>query len=560
MTGEVVLSAALRNNLLSLQRTQSNIDKVQQVLSTGLKVSSALDNPQNFFASESLKDRSSDLTRLLDGIGQSVQTIKAADAGVTALQRLVDQAESLVGSAREALTSGQVQASITGNVDLRNQLDVTTILGIANTDELDFEYTALNGTLATATVTIATGDSTDQLLGKINDIGGGGFFNASLTSDGFLRITETRGNSFNIVFDSDQAVAFAATDSGLASALGFGALVNASTRNGAAVANANAELTVLAATKLVSGTFFETVAGQGFAEASDLLTGVAVTDGGAARFAATGAPNLTLRINGTTTSANIAVSATTTIQNLVDAINTDTTINSLVRASYDNTTGKFTIEATSSTVQTVNITATTTAAAATNIDFDFGTDPGLITGAAIGDAEGETFFLASAATTLARLETDYNTVRTQIDQLVRDSSYRGTNLLNGDSLITYFNENRTNSLTTRGSTLTSSGLGITAATFTTSAKVEGAAAQVLAAKTALRNFGATLSNSLSVIQTRETFTQSLVSTLNEGSDKLTIADQNESGAQLLALQTRQQLGVTALSLASQAQQSVLRLF
>ena len=58
MTGEVVLSAALRSNLLSLQRTQTSIDKVQNVLSTGLKVSSALDNPQNFFASQSLKNRS----------------------------------------------------------------------------------------------------------------------------------------------------------------------------------------------------------------------------------------------------------------------------------------------------------------------------------------------------------------------------------------------------------------------------------------------------------------------------------------------------------------------
>jgi flagellin-like hook-associated protein FlgL len=69
-----------------------------------------------------------------------------------------------------------------------------------------------------------------------------------------------------------------------------------------------------------------------------------------------------------------------------------------------------------------------------------------------------------------------------------------------------------------------------------------------------------LATSLSIIQTRESFTKSLVETLNEGSDKLVVADQNEEGAKLLALQTRQQLGITALSLASQAQQAVLRLF
>ena len=76
----------------------------------------------------------------------------------------------------------------------------------------------------------------------------------------------------------------------------------------------------------------------------------------------------------------------------------------------------------------------------------------------------------------------------------------------------------------------------------------------------VRNFGSTLANDLSIIQTRESFTQSTINTLKEGADKLTLADQNEEGANLLSLQTRQQLGVTALSLASQSQQAVLRLF
>ena len=76
----------------------------------------------------------------------------------------------------------------------------------------------------------------------------------------------------------------------------------------------------------------------------------------------------------------------------------------------------------------------------------------------------------------------------------------------------------------------------------------------------VRNFGLTLANDLSVIQTREGFTQNMINTLSEGADKLTVADQNEEGAKLLALQTRQQLGVTSLSLASQSQQAILRLF
>jgi flagellin len=69
-----------------------------------------------------------------------------------------------------------------------------------------------------------------------------------------------------------------------------------------------------------------------------------------------------------------------------------------------------------------------------------------------------------------------------------------------------------------------------------------------------------LANSLSIVQTRQTFTEDLVNELEAGAEKLTVADTNEEGAKLLALQTRQQLGVTSLSLAVQSQQSVLRLF
>jgi flagellin-like hook-associated protein FlgL len=76
----------------------------------------------------------------------------------------------------------------------------------------------------------------------------------------------------------------------------------------------------------------------------------------------------------------------------------------------------------------------------------------------------------------------------------------------------------------------------------------------------VRNFGSTLANDLSIIQTRQDFTKETINNLQEGSDKLTLADKNEEGARLLALQTQQQLGVISLSMASQSAQSVLRLF
>src|ERR1035438_791287 len=110
MTNDVVLSAALRNNLLSLQNTQSSIDTHQGRLATGKKVNSALDNPQSFFASQSLTNAASDLTNLLDSVGQSIQVINAANNGVTALTTLVQQASSIASQAQSALSGSSTTA------------------------------------------------------------------------------------------------------------------------------------------------------------------------------------------------------------------------------------------------------------------------------------------------------------------------------------------------------------------------------------------------------------------------------------------------------------------
>mgnify|MGYP002135256860 CR=1 FL=1 len=151
-------------------------------------------------------------------------------------------------------------------------------------------------------------------------------------------------------------------------------------------------------------------------------------------------------------------------------------------------------------------------------------------------------------------------VRDQIDELINDAQYRGINLLGGDNLVTYFNEDNSSSLTTEGENLSSNGLGITEAVFRTSAGIASDLVKVQSALDTVRSFGTTLSNSLAIIQARRDFTEGTIATLKAGAGDLTVADQNEEGANLLALQTRQQLGVTSLALASQSQQSVLRLF
>ncbi len=162
----------------------------------------------------------------------------------------------------------------------------------------------------------------------------------------------------------------------------------------------------------------------------------------------------------------------------------------------------------------------------------------------------------------ATLATQFGDLRTQIDQLADDSGYKGTNFLGNDNLTVDFNEDGTSSLTISGFTATSTGLSISAATGSWAADtdIDAAVGEMDAALTSLRTNAKTLSSSNGVVNTRQEFTTSLINTLTEGADQLTAADTNEEGANMLALQTRQQLGIVALQLSSQAQQSVMRLF
>lgn len=115
-TNDIQLTAGIRNNLLLLQVTSEKIDRTQQRLATGNKINAAIDGAVAFFAAKGLNRRADDLAQLKDSIGQAISTIKAADTGVTAIERMLDQAKGLITSAYGAL--GKDQAS----VDLRKSL------------------------------------------------------------------------------------------------------------------------------------------------------------------------------------------------------------------------------------------------------------------------------------------------------------------------------------------------------------------------------------------------------------------------------------------------------
>jgi len=160
---------------------------------------------------------------------------------------------------------------------------------------------------------------------------------------------------------------------------------------------------------------------------------------------------------------------------------------------------------------------------------------------------------------------NFASVITQINQMVtNDANYQGNNLISGAA-----GNNLTVNFSQVGSAITinkvdlttaSTGLNLTTQNITTAGGVAAAITAINTALTTLATASASFANGLSVIQTRQDFTTNLINTLQSGATQLTIADKNEEGASMLALQTQQQLGIEALSLSSQANQSVLRLF
>jgi len=168
------------------------------------------------------------------------------------------------------------------------------------------------------------------------------------------------------------------------------------------------------------------------------------------------------------------------------------------------------------------------------------------------------------ATERAALGAQYDALLTQIDELAEDSGYKGINFLGGtdEELTVFFDEEALSSLTITGFDGSSTGLAIDimAGSWAANTDIDAAILDLDTAKTNLRTQSQTLSSNLSVVTIRQDFTEKMINTLEDGAVNLTIADMNEEGANMLMLQTRQALGTTSLSLASQAAQSVLRLF
>lgn len=165
----------------------------------------------------------------------------------------------------------------------------------------------------------------------------------------------------------------------------------------------------------------------------------------------------------------------------------------------------------------------------------------------------------------------FDTALESLDALINDTDYQGVNLISGTSnspLTITFNEKAVGAskLVINAVDLTSTGLGINMASgdgtgaWATTDDVRSTLEVLGNAAVTLREQAATFGYNLTTVQNRQDFANNIIATLKEGADKLTLADMNEEGANMLALQTRSQLGTQSLSLASQANQAVMRLF
>jgi flagellin len=377
---DITISSAVRSNLSALQTTSKMMSSVQEKLATGKKVNSALDNPNSFFTAKGLENRASDLSTLLDDMGQSVQTLKAADKGIEAISELVDAAKAKAN-----------QAAQTTDQDERSQYVS--------------EY--------------------NELLTQVEDLAkDAGYKGKNLLSGS--------GNDLSVTFNEDgtSSLSITAVDyTDASSSTGLNLSDLAAGASGSATIGLSSTMTVT----------------------SDVLTD-------SANFVA--GDTLTFSDTNGTELASFEVTATTTVGDLQAAID----------------------------------------------DID-GAESTLATGTITVDASFQLSITSAGTGTLA------------------DDTTNGAN----------------------------SG-------FASDAAIDTVLDNLTSAQNTLRSQASTFGTNLSIVENRQDFTNAMINTLEEGAGKLTLADTNEEGVNLLSLQTQQSLASTSLSLASQADQNVLRLF
>src|SRR3984957_12437008 len=424
----IVLSASVRQNLLSLQSTAALLATTQNDLATGNKVNSALDNPTEYFTAASLNARASDISNLLDGIGNGVQVLQAANTGITSLQSLISNAQSIANQVLQTAVgystkSNVTSAAITGATanDLLGTPTNATVTGTAVNNNLT---TPVAITAATALVSASNTDS--------------------------LAATPANGSSFTV---DGKSITFSTGQT-----------------NTTSDASGNVTIGVGAGSTATVGTVLSAIDGiTGTATASTISAGKLVLSTGTTQnlvIAAGGTSALTYfglsagttdvgpsPLNGETLTIGATGGGTATDITFGTGAGEVSTLNELNTA-----LGANNLQASLSSTGAITITTSNNAASST-----IGTTAGSST------ASGQAFNgLTGAApvvdpdsqATRASLVSQYNNVLQQINTTAQDSSFNGVNLLSGDTLALTFDETGKSTLSITGVTFNIAGLGL----------------------------------------------------------------------------------------------------
>ncbi|MCW2248873.1 flagellin-like hook-associated protein FlgL [Azospirillum fermentarium] len=618
----VSLSASMRTNLLQLQSVNDQISKKQNILSTGNKVNSALDGPTAFFAAKNLSQRAGDLSSLKDAMGQAVSTIKTADKGITAINDMLDQARGLTTAAYAAL--GTDASSVSTRASLAKQfnslkaqidklagdssyggknllagngmsLDSTSASRATTNSMIGVDNSRVTNVTATDTYAVRV-KGTGAVTGASGDINSAeqahGLTNLNVTGT----ISGTKGNFSDVSIEVRGATGrdrtFIVSDGSESRTISYfdnSQTTSATTTTAAKTGTAQVTNVAVGGTIEEGDTFSITVEGQTFsyaATASDVAMGqdgrknvatklmqsISAALAGNGRLVGNSVDIASVSVdnNGTITltgktdalvSRDMSVSAqaeNAATKRISESFASGTVVSftvdrKLLEAAANSGNGTSTIE------KKVDLQVSATNLAGNTITRD-----GM---AARGEgklANGENSFAFDTGT--VRMDLDQKTLKqaAAASQAANLVTVQTTEANTKNDLSVQLNETNTNSIAVQSQNLTTSGQGLQVDYaqngWTDRSDIDKAVAGLDHATDYLRSASQSLSTNLSIITTRENFTKDFGDVLTEGANKLTLADQNEEGAGLLMLQTRQQLGTIALSLANQSQQSILRLF
>ncbi|GBD50292.1 flagellin N-terminal helical domain-containing protein [Methylopila sp. Yamaguchi] len=492
---DVTLNSAVRSNLRTLQSTTDLMAQTEERLSTGKKVNSALDNPTSFFTAQSLDRRAGDLGTLLDNVSSSVQTIEAADNGISAISDLVNQMKSTARSAQQSdsaiaskasftstAISGATSANLLGDgAEVTGTADLSAYTAVAG----DAGNLVLNG----ETIAVATGDEGTDVVDAINAKTADTGVTAKLGDDGKLQLSAKPGETIEVGASSTAATL---------TALG---LSTGTTNSESGLTGKTLEVTVGDGTKKTV-TF-----GNGDGEVSSLdELNKSLADANA-KASLTSDGKLTIETTNAYASADLEIGGT--------AVSTD---------------------GSAATGEVFDLASTAAATASAVIDDD---------GKSVRqDYVNDYNDLKSQIAELAK-DASYNGVN-----LLSGDDLSVTFNEDGSSKLEIGGVDIMEKIGLSD---------ISIDDFLDSSKIDDVIDTLGSALDNLDSLSSRLGSQLSVVETRESFTKDMIGTLEDGSYALTGADTNEEAANLATLQTRQSLITSSLSISTSQEQNVLQL-